>query len=257
MQRIRALLGIWLLLACGNGRAQGKPEIDTSTQPASSAAIGAQCPTPSKNWPPDYPPQAMVAEVTGTVVVAATVDACGRVLAATVQISSRHKLLDDAGIKAVRQWTLSAAQRAQVVDGVVAVPVDFRIQTLDASAGPKAPDWPKTHRHPRYVLADGPSDYANAADAQTAIDALKPSWRLVPYPISGGSFMQLDAPTGREFWYFIYNGNKPDVAVRYQPVFDTGEPIVRLTVICDKQPKQCDAIRALMMKGLDYARAKG
>ena len=195
--------------------------------------------------------------VTGSVVLGASTDACGHVLSVTVQKSSGHKVLDNAAMIQVREWTLNAAQRAQAVNGVVPLLVDFRIQTLDASAGPKAPDWPKTHRHPRYVLADGPSDYANAADAQTAIDALKPSWRLVPYPISGGSFMQLDAPTGREFWYFIYNGNKPDVAVRYQPVFDTGEPIVRLTVICDKQPKQCDAIRALMMKGLDYARAKG
>ena len=254
MQRIRALVGACLLVAYGTVCAQGKPQANASV--SSAASTGAPCPTPSKNWPPSYTKDMARENATGSVVLGATTDACGHVLSVTVQKSSGHKVLDNAAMIQVREWTLNAAQRAQAVNGVVPLLVDFRLQTLDASAGPKPPDWPKTHRHPRYVLADGPSGYANAADAETAIDALKPSWRLVPYPISGGNFVQLDAPTGREFWYFIYKGNKPDVAVRYQPVFDTGEPIVRLTVICDKQPKQCVAIRALMMKGLDYARAK-
>jgi len=191
---------------------------------------------------------------TGTVVLGATSDACGRVLSVTVKKSSGHKALDNAAIKAVQDWTLSADQGLTVVEGVVYVPVEFQIST--AAHGPSAPDWPKTHGYPRYVLVDDSGGYANAAEAETAIDALNTSSRMVPYPIVPSKFVQLEAPTGREFWYFIYKGNKPEVAVRYQPVFDNGEPIVRLTVICDKEPKQCEAIRVLMMKGLSYASAK-
>ncbi len=198
--------------------------------------------------------------ITGSVLLGASTDACGRVTSVVVQTSSGHRMLDQAAIKAVREWTLSPAQRTQAVAGVVPIPVDFRMVTGDSSQthdrAPKAPDWPPTHWHPRYMLMDGTADYANAADAEAAIDALHPSFRTAPYPIFPSNFAQLDTSNGREFWYFIHDGSKPVVAVRYQPVFDHGEPIVRLTVICDKLPQQCDAIRALMMKGLDYARAR-
>jgi TonB family protein len=253
MRRFRVLIGYSMLLICGHVLAQDKTGAAVSVPPLVPASAPT-CPVPPKNYPPEYPRQSLMDGATGTVMLGATADACGRILSITVKKSSGHKALDDAAIKAVRDWTLSADLGLTVIEGVVYVPVDFQIST--AAHGPSAPDWPKTHRHPRYMLEDDSGGYANAAEAETAIDALNPSARMVPYPIVPSRFAQLDTPTGREFWYFTYKGNKPEVAVRYQPVFDNGEPVVRLTVICDKEPNQCDAIRALFMKGLDYARAK-
>ena len=257
MQQIRAMVGIWLIVVCGSALSQSKPEIVDSPPVVTDATVDAPCPIPAKNWPPAFTREMFEKNATGTVVLGVTTDACGRVVSVTVQKSSGHKTLDNAAISAVREWTLSAAQRANTVGGMTSVPVDFKINTLShAPAPPAAPDWPKTHRHPRYVLVERSRDYANAAAAGAAIDTPDALWRTLPYPIAFSSFVQLEAPEGREFWYFIYNGSKPEVAVRYQPVFDNDEPIVRLTVICDKLPKQCEAIRALMMKGPDYARAK-
>lgn len=260
MRKILAAAGTCLLAVCANGLAQATAAIAALPQPAVAAAIVAPCPTPQKNWPPAFTLRMLEENLTGSVLLGAGTDACGRVTSVVVQTSSGHRMLDEAAIKAVREWTLSPAQRAQAVAGVVPIPVDFRMVTVDSSQthppAPTAPDWPPTHRHPRYVLMDGTGDYANAADAEVAIDAMHPSLRTSPYPIASSNFEQLDTPTGREFWYFIHDGSKPVVAVRYQPVFDHGEPIVRLTVICDKLPQQCDAIRALIRKGLEYARAR-
>jgi TonB family protein len=250
MQRFLVTAAQWLFAACGVALAQGNPEVGLPV-PSPISLNETACPTPSKNRPPEYPRHFLEEEATGTVWLATTTDACGHVTKVTLQKSSGHKPFDDAAISAVRGWTLGPARRAQAVDGVVTVRVEFNIDNFLHT-----PDWPKTHGYPRYVLVNDASGYANAAEAETAIDALNPSSRMAPYPIAGGSFVQLDTAGGREFWYFIYNGNKPEVAVRYQPVFDNGEPIVRLTIICDKQPKQCDAIRDLMMKGPSYARAK-
>ena len=250
MQRFLVMAAQCLFAACGVALAQGNPEIGVPV-PSPVSPNETACPIPPKNRAPEYPRHLLEEETTGTVWLATRIDACGRVTAVTLQQSSGHKPFDDAAIRAVRGWTLGPARRARVVDGVVSLRVEFNIDNFL-----RAPDWPKTHGYPRYVPVEGTSGYANADDAEAAIDALNPSSRIAPYPIAGGSFVQLDTADGREFWYFIYNGNKPEVAVRYQPVFDNGEPIVRLTVICDKQPKQCDAIRTLMMKGLGYARAK-
>jgi TonB family protein len=247
---VLVIAGASLFAACGIALAQGNPEVGVPSRSPVSTNETA-CPIPPKNRAPEYPRHLLEEETTGTVWLATSIDACGRVTSVTLQKSSGHNPFDDAAIRAVRGWTLGPARRARAIDGVVSLRVEFNIDNFL-----RAPDWPKTHGYPHYELADDSGGYADAADAESAIDALNPSSRMAPYAIAGGSFVQLDTTDGREFWYFIYDANKPVVAVRYQPVFDNGEPIVRLTVICDKQPKQCDAIRKLMMKGLGYAHAK-
>jgi TonB family protein len=212
----------------------------------------------AQHRPPMYPIDLLSREVTGTTTLALHTDACGRVTDASVEKSSGHKQFDQAALEAVRHWVLTADERERGVDGVVTWPVVFKID--NSIAEPKAPDWPGTHRHVRWVFDETAKEYADAAVAEDAVDA-KPgmSDRLVPFRIPGSSFVQLDTTNGREFWYFIDtidNEQKPLVAVHYQPVFDNGEPIVRLSMYCDDTAPHCAAYRKLFMRGLDYARPK-
>jgi TonB family protein len=211
-----------------------------------------------RNRVPDYPINMLSSGTTGTVILGLTTDACGRVTSAQVRKSSGHKALDDAAASTAGHWILTADARAGAVDGVVTWPVVFK---MDNSAAPvRQPDWPKTHRHVRWLFNDAPNDYPSAATAEDAIRGLPASsGRMVPYLIPGSGFIQMETSAGTEFWYFIDTvGDDPKtiVAARYEPVYDNGEPIVRLSVFCDVQPNRCVAFQKLFMKGLGYAQPK-
>jgi protein TonB len=70
--------------------------------------IGGQVQAPAlvRRVEPLYPPMAVRANVTGTVILEAIVDAEGRVADVKV-LRSGHRLLDDPAIAAVRQWRYS------------------------------------------------------------------------------------------------------------------------------------------------------
>jgi len=81
------------------------------------------------NAPPRYPRAARRRGLEGRVVVEATIDPAGRVVAANVQESSGYGLLDRAALDAIKRWRFEPAERdGRPVEATVAVPVVFTLQ---------------------------------------------------------------------------------------------------------------------------------
>ena len=71
---------------------------------------GKQIPTP-KQLPPVYPEKEHKRRIGGTVLVAFTYSADGRVTSATVKVSSGNKNLDAAAVDAVKQWIVETVAK--------------------------------------------------------------------------------------------------------------------------------------------------
>ena len=86
--------------------------------------------TPKKGNPrPHYPARAVRKKWEGRVVLLAEVLTSGEVGALKTALSSGHWLLDQAAIRAVRQWSFSPAKLAGVsVSSHVQVPVQFKLR---------------------------------------------------------------------------------------------------------------------------------
>ena len=79
-----------------------------------------------ENPPPSYPEQARRRRLEGTVVLEALVGGKGKVDDLTVHASSGHQLLDEAALRAVRDWLFEPGQRGGMpVTAKVLVPVRF------------------------------------------------------------------------------------------------------------------------------------
>lgn len=79
--------------------------------------------------PPSYPPAARRLGQEGRVLLRVLVGADGAVLSADVEESSGHRLLDDAAVDAVREWTFEPAREGEnAVESVVHVPFRFRLR---------------------------------------------------------------------------------------------------------------------------------
>ncbi len=77
---------------------------------------------------PEYPASALREGITGRVVLRVTVDADGKVTAASVLTSSGHAILDDAALAGVQQWRFQPARRLGVaIAKDIAVPMTFQI----------------------------------------------------------------------------------------------------------------------------------
>jgi protein TonB len=75
---------------------------------------------------PDYPSEAFVKKVEGTVVLEIVIDERGRV--ARTRVVQSVPLLDAAAIAAVRQWIFAPAEkRGRPVAAFAIAPVSFRI----------------------------------------------------------------------------------------------------------------------------------
>lgn len=87
-----------------------------------------------RNPPPVYPRAARERSEEGTVLVEVEVLASGRCGGIRVLASSGHAALDEAAVRAVRQWVFRPARRFnQPVPFVVEIPITFRL--IDAAAG--------------------------------------------------------------------------------------------------------------------------
>lgn len=85
-------------------------------------------PTFVDNPPPQYPPVAVARRWQGEVVVRVWIGADGRVQRAEVDRSSGFAVLDEAALKAVRQWRARAArEQGQAVETVELQPIVFRL----------------------------------------------------------------------------------------------------------------------------------
>ena len=81
------------------------------------------------NPPPPYPEQARRRRLEGTVVLEALVGGKGKVDNVTVHASSGHQLLDEAALRAVRDWLFEPGQRGGMpVTAKVLVPVRFALR---------------------------------------------------------------------------------------------------------------------------------
>ena len=220
--------------------------------PATGAApTEAGCPPP-KRVPPRYPSNLLIRGKGGTVLLDLSIDPCGRVLQATVRKPSGHRALDEAAQAAAMQSVLPPAERARAVNGRVEQPVSFGVDPV-TYAYPRM-DWPTTHKRPRYVL-EALTEFPDVAAANTAITSGMEDLRPPPYAVMG-RFVEKGTPGAREFWLFVHKDHQPNLAARYRPVMENGEPVVRLAVLCGDTPHACAKAQALLLKGLPFAKAK-
>lgn len=107
------------------------PEPVRPAQPAPGAAtapVPGIDPIPLVHPAPNYPPEALRNQESGTVLLRVAVGADGVPMAVEVVRSSRSRSLDRAAGEAVRQWRFRPAQRnGRPVPGSVQVPVSFNL----------------------------------------------------------------------------------------------------------------------------------
>lgn len=102
------------------------PDLDTSTRPALPGVRAT--PLYRKNPEPPYPAAARRRRQEGVVLLQVTVAAAGRATRVEVKQSSGFALLDEAAVRAVRQWEFEPARLdSKAVASEIEVPVRFRL----------------------------------------------------------------------------------------------------------------------------------
>lgn len=82
-----------------------------------------------RNRKPIYPEIARQRGQEGKVILLAKIDSTGRLKDLYVSVSSGYQMLDEAAVKAVRQWRFKPATKAGVaIAGTVSIPVDFKLR---------------------------------------------------------------------------------------------------------------------------------
>jgi TonB family protein len=221
---------------------------------SSFAAQAATCPEPVREAPA-YPDDMRRARIQGSLVLDLRVDACGKVLDAAIAESSGHASFDASALAASRGWVLSRDAIAGAVDGRLRVPLDFKLPQHRSYPYVGNDDWPATHRRARYVL-EGLPGYATPEAVLNTHD-LQPEVMLTPpYKYVRNMLFRQRGAEPREYWLFIYMGDRASVAARYRLVTENGEPVVRLAFLCEGAEKDCARDRKLVMRGLPFAKAK-
>lgn len=218
------------------------------------AADAAACP-PLVRDAPAYPDDLRQTQAQGSVLLDLRVDACGQVMDAAIAQSSGHAAFDAAALKASRGWVLGRDVASGAVGGQVRVPLDFKLPQRRSYAYVGHDDWPATHRRPRYVL-EGLPGYATPTAVLDRYD-LQPEVMLTPpYPYVRNMLFRQRGAAPREYWLFMYLGDRATVAARYRLVMENDEPVVRVAFVCEGTEKHCARDRRLVMKGLPFARAR-
>ncbi len=237
------------------------------------APAAAECPPPFMAAP-RYPAKQLKANVSGTTLVLARIDECGRVVEAKVSDGSGESELDAEALLTVRAWVLSPAQIAQVGGGPwVKMPVKFGgISNYDV----QAPNWPRSHRRPSYLADDQPIGFDTIrAFLEAKVARTSPVLRS-PYASSvdgTGNRVSIgfyaDAADPMIFWlsYFMQapdvvgadglprRSAAPPVAVaRYRLVMEDGKPVVRLALLCERAADECGRLEEFLLKGLPIAK---
>ena len=102
------------------------PDHDAVTRPASPGVRAL--PLYRKNPEPPYPAAARRRRQEGLVLLQVTVAAAGRATRVEVKQSSSFPLLDEAAVRAVREWEFAPARLdAQAVESEIEVPVRFKL----------------------------------------------------------------------------------------------------------------------------------
>jgi protein TonB len=104
------------------------PEITEDTGRGDSFFAFDTPPKPLKTVSPEYPELARQAGAEGTVLVTVTIDETGRVIAAVVTQSDTIQSLEQAALKAARDWLFTPAkQRDQPVKARITIPFGFSL----------------------------------------------------------------------------------------------------------------------------------
>lgn len=210
------------------------------------------CPEP-KMATPRYPPDAIRAARQGTAVVEARVDDCGRVLEARIQKSTRHSDLNEAALAAANASIVPPDKRVEAVDGWVAWPIDFKV---DSSLVSRRVDWPRTHRKARYV-ADAPLDPAiSVLEWKAQKIEMTPNTVRPPVLPLRHEFRQVRDGENIEFWLFVPdNDGVAKLAARYRTVIENEEPVVRVAMRCEFSEEECAGLQqAFVQRGLPMAK---
>ena len=233
----------------------------------------AECPPPFMALP-RYPGKQLMGNVAGTTLVLARIDDCGRVVEAKVSEGSGVSALDEEALVTVRSWVLSEAQRKQVGGGPwVKMPVKFGgVSTVSV----QAPNWPRTHRSPRYLADDQAIGFDTVkAFLEAKVVRTNPVLKS-PYASSvdgSGNRVSIgfyaDATDPMTFWlsYFMQppdvvgsdgmqrQSAAPPVAIaRYRLVMEDGKPVVRVGLLCERAADECERLRGFLLKGLPIAK---
>lgn len=222
----------------------------------SAQQVDAQvCPAPV-NPQIIMPPDAVRANFRGELEVSARFDGCGRVLEAKLSKRSRMQSLNDAVLSSTKSMVLSEDQRSKAVNGWYTRAISFYGENITKQAKPVPLDWPKTHGNPKYVLDEMPMGFDSVKTADAAIFESNPKIVRSPVYEFVHRIVQYETPTGREFWLFVSTITGPTaVAARYRPIFENSQPVVKLAMMCELEPSQCDGLRDILMRGLPFAKA--
>ena len=226
--------------------------------PLATAATGVEgdvgrCPE-TVRVAPSYPPDMLERGQGGDVLLDAIVDGCGRVVQAEVKAGSGFHSLDQAAQVAVRQWVIGAEERSRAIEGRLEIPVAFSMEPAKKLRYGD-PDWPSSHKRPRYVLEELPG-FKSPAEILKAYDFSPQKMIAAPYPGVRNVFFRQSGDNPVEYWLFIYRKPDPTVAVRYRLVMENGEPVVRMAFLCDNTARSCARDRKFLKKGLPFARAR-
>ena len=102
-----------------------------ASKPAAKTVVRSRAPAliASSQVLPKYPASALRSGQTGTVLVAATIDANGKPVEVRVDDRSGNRAFDRAALAAVKQWRFEPATRnGKPVEGMVRVPVQFALE---------------------------------------------------------------------------------------------------------------------------------
>jgi protein TonB len=106
------------------------PEIGAGVPAAASATLREAVPLAGDNRPPEYPALARKRGWEGKVLLEVVVGCDGTVQTVRVQSGSSHDLLDEAALRAVREWRFQPGTRNGEPEAMqVLVPVNFMLQS--------------------------------------------------------------------------------------------------------------------------------
>ncbi len=221
--------------------------------PSRTGAALPDCPESQPIRPPLFPVQMLREKRGGSVVLDLEVDACGRVTNASIVKRSRREF-NEAAIASVMGKSLGAEQLARVEDGHFELEIEFRKPRGNTRPAPL--DWPATHATSRYLADVEPIGFTTAQEANEAIRDPENRMWVSPFPVRGSRFVQMGESGQREFWYFLSVDRAAKLAVRYRPVMEDGEAVVRVAMLCEDTADSCEQLRVAFMRGLPFAGAR-
>ena len=235
----------------------GSPGVALAAEPAATET----CPEPVRGLP-RYPTDALRANLSGTTLVLARIDACGRVVESRIHTASGHPQMDEAAHEAVKGWVLSPAERVRVGGEWVKLPVKFGgISTYS----PKRVDWPASHRRPRYLPDDTPIGYESIKAFHQAKRHKPGVYLQSPYgmDLRSGTMTTFNEDVDDPAIYWLSYaamergktiGDSTRAVARYRLVEEQGAPVVRVALLCELEPKPCEDLRKFLLKGLPIAK---